>query len=78
MEQDSHTLLGLNSFRQTKCVLDCDTGKLTFPKEEIIAYQNDNENEEKTETFIAEIDEEGLMEFASWEDESKTPHSNRK
>jgi predicted aspartyl protease len=73
MEQDSHTLLGLDWFRQTKCVLDCVTGKLTFPKEEIIAYQNDNENEEKTETFIAEIDEEELMEFASWEDEPKTP-----
>jgi hypothetical protein len=75
MEQDSHTLLGLDWFRQTKCVLDCDTGRLTFPKEEILAYQNENENEneEKSETFFAEIDEEELMDFASWEDEPKVP-----
>jgi hypothetical protein len=38
-------------------------------------YQNDNENEEKTETFIAEIDEEELKELGGL---TKGPHQNRK
>ena len=72
MEQDSHTLLGLDWFRQTKCMLDYYTGDLTFPIEKITASKKE-EVENSSEIFVAEIDEEVLNEFSCWEDEPQTP-----
>jgi predicted aspartyl protease len=75
MEQDTHTLQGLNWFRQTNCEVNSSTGKMTFHKDDdMTAYQFIvPEDENEIQTYVAEIDEEELNEFASWEDEPKTP-----
>jgi hypothetical protein len=74
MEQDTHTLLGLDWFRQTNCEVNSITGKMTFHKDDdMTAYQFIvTEDENEIETYVAEVDEEELNEFASWEDEPKT------
>ena len=48
---------------------------MTFHKDDdMTAYQFIvPEDENEIQTYVAEIDEEELNEFASWEDEPKTP-----
>ena len=66
-QRDTHTLLGLDWFRQSKCTLECDTGKLCFPKEEIYVCKTNDETENNNYPIrIAEVDEEELNEFTSW------------